>query len=127
MKSIVAESWIWFGLAGVVLAIACGVYVRLRWRAAPSAYRALLAVGILSLVSGGLIGSAAVQRWNHFAGFSESLSTSNGKVSARIVGNAIVRMDERHAGDPNWIPSAEHAEICKSGALDEDSLLCRVT
>jgi len=125
---------IWTALILIAAALVLGVaiYVAVWWRRAPAAFRAIGVVAAVCLVAGFLTGvwgfHLAVSRFASSRAPSPSrASTSSApadSVSVSEVGKAIIEMDEKHAGDPNWISSAATVEMCNQG-VGADMLLCR--
>jgi hypothetical protein len=121
-------------LSAAILVLGVAVYVAVRWRRAPAAFRAMGKVAGLCFVAGFLAGAwalhAAGSRLPSKAAASSSspsaASASAGSVSASEVGKAIVETDEKHAGDTMWVSSAATAELCNKGLSEADTTLCRV-
>ncbi len=119
--------WDALGLAAVTLLAATALYTVIRWRRAPTAFRAICVVAVCAFASGVL---GTLWASHVFGGFAASVRhlavpAESGKVSALAVGKAILLSDEKHTGDPNWIASASDAESCDEGVLPADSHLCR--
>jgi hypothetical protein len=132
--------------AALVLVVA--IYVVAKWRRAPAAFRAIGAVAGICFVAGFLVGIWGLHlasAWYFPPSGPSRSSALAGSVSALEVGKAIIKTDEKHAGEPMWMPSSSAAEMCKhslvkglvdkglidkglinKGPLDDNSPLCRI-
>lgn len=97
-------------ISAALIALGIAVYALLRWRAAPAAFRAIVTVSALGFAAGVLASLAVAQLWS---GGSFIPAWSGGKVPALEVGKAIVLTNEKHAGDPLWMPISEVAKECR--------------
>jgi len=100
-------------VSAALIALGIAVYAVLRWRAAPAAFRAIVTVSVLGFAAGVLVSLAVVQLWS---GGSLISFASGGKVQALEVGKAIVLTNEKHAGDPLWMPISEVAKECREAS-----------
>ena len=126
------KTWLtpWGGLAFVAALLVLGVtvYVLVRWKRAPAAFRAMNTIAGVCFIAGLFAGLSS----SHFINGrglgvpSWSRSTSD-SVPASEVGRAIVETDEKHAGDALWMSSASSAELCRGEYMDQNSLNCRIT
>src|SRR5262245_35683155 len=63
-------TWNWAGLVAALLAAVTALYIRLRWRRAPQAFTAMVAVAMCCFVTGAVLGGWVV----HLLGASRSRS-----------------------------------------------------
>jgi hypothetical protein len=121
-------------LVAAALVLSVALYISVRWRRAPTAFRGMISVAGVCLLAGFLAGVWAFHFWT-----AKGLATSStlpssessaaappGTVSAAEVGKAIVAMDEKHAGDSGWLSSAATVELCNKGFMAPDERLCRI-
>jgi hypothetical protein len=115
-------------IAASLITLGIVFYAVFRWRAAPAAFRAILAVSLSGFAAGAVASLAVVQLWS---GSPLVLGATGGRVQALEVGKAIVLTNERHAGDPLWMPISAVERECreKTGGppplFKETSLECR--
>lgn len=124
--------WIWMIASALAMLAASAAYVRVRWRRAPAAFRAMSMLGIVSVLAGVLIGYSA----NHLLSVSSvglpwrgagdsppDPVVTDGKVPALDVGKSVVLTDEKHSGDPMWVSSSgDVAAMCvRNVELEEES------
>jgi hypothetical protein len=110
-------------LVALLIAVALALYARLRWKHAPTAYRAILIASAGGLAAGILIGLWVAYRSGELPVV--NLGSRRETVPSVEVGRAVLRTDEQHAGDANWVPSVLAAEMCDSMILEHDSAICR--
>lgn len=112
--------WTWAIATALALLAAAAVYVRVIWKRAPAAFRAMTALGIVCALAGIAIGYSASHllpavfmrpHWKS-ADSPPDPAITNGKVPASDVGKSIVLMDEKHSDDPMSVPSGSLAETC---------------
>ena len=128
------SAWTTFILVAAAIVLCVALYISVRWRRAPTAYRSMLSVAGVCLLAGFLAGVWALHFWT-----AKGLATSSalppsessaavppGTVSATEVGKAIVAMDEKHAGDSGWLSSTATVELCNKGSMPPDERLCRI-
>lgn len=117
-----------FGIAAAGIVLGVAGYVFFRWRRAPAAFRAMIAVGGASFLAGVLAAMAGYKVVGNFP--SGPLGARTGKVRAVEVGKAVLLTDEKHAGESMWVSSAEDARLCDQinmlgGATEVRSPSCR--
>jgi len=121
--------WTAPALIAALLVLGVAIYLLVRWRRAPTAFRAMVTVAGICFVAGllaGLWSFHPISTGTRGGMPSWPRSTSD-SVPASEVGRAIVENDEKHAGDPMWMSSASSAELCDGGFEDLNSLMCRIT
>ena len=99
--------------------VAVAVYVRVRWKRAPAAFRAMEMLGIVSVLAGVAIGYSAGHLlstvdirppWKSAKTAAPNPTVTDGKVPSLEVGKAIVLMDEEHSGDPMSVSSGSFVD-----------------
>jgi len=125
--------------AGVLLVGGTLGYAAFRWRRAPKIYRAMNWTVLVSAFAG-LLMTLSLSHWvemldrspstsgegstlGHFRDAIEGVCPTAG-FAADAVGKQLVLADEHHASDPNWISNATQAELCRTGSVEDSSLLC---
>jgi hypothetical protein len=115
--------WSWMAATGLAMLVAAAVYVRVRWKRAPAAFRAMTMLGIVSVLAGVAIGYSANNLlsalsikppWKAAGDLPPDPTVTDGKVPALDVGKSIVLMDEKHSGDPMSVSSGTFVETCNT-------------
>jgi hypothetical protein len=118
-------------LLAAALVVGAAIYIAVRWRRAPAAFRAMGKVAGICFVAGFLAGMWALHVTDsHLPSMPSEVPPSTPSVPSSVpaleVGKAIVEMDEKHAGDTMWLSSAATAEFCNKGLAESGSAVCRI-
>jgi hypothetical protein len=115
------NTWTWIIASAFATLAVAALYIRVRWKRAPAAFRAMTMLGVIFVVAGIAIGYSANHLlpavsirppWKAASDSPPDPAITDGKVPASDVGKAIVLMDEKHSGDPMWASSGAFAETC---------------
>lgn len=98
-------SWNWAALFAAVLTCAGALYIRLRWRRAPQAYSAIIAVAACYFMAGAVLGAWALQFW----GPSGASTPAAQPAGSATVPASAPKEASAPASNPETVPSAAPA------------------
>ena len=119
--------WMWMIASALAALAAATVYVRVRWRRAPAAFRAMSMLGIVFVLAGILIGYGASHLlsaisinapWKASRDSPPDPVVTDGRVPALDVGKSIVLTDEKHSGEPTWVSKSDTVAAMCANRID---------